>query len=268
MSNQYYLLLCYYPKYFNKALALYNECLKKFPSLHLFVVDNSPGLAIKDLHPELDILNGDNSFGEFSGWQVAINAITESKSLEVNDFFILANDTANTHRYFTTIDRWLFLKSFSKAKETNAIAGEINNSKTSLRLNNTEFNQWVSTYFFCIPGQYLIQNKNSIIPCNLTHPLVLDAKPDKIIFAQQVDQSISQHINAWLFPSSIKKGWHSNRLASTEQLKHKATMIILEKSITWQAEHLKIKIISVYGSKLKKKYKRKMNRLYRRFHSH
>lgn len=262
MQNQYYILLCYYPEYFKKALGLYRKMLKAFPELQLFIIDNSVEKVICKEHPNLMILEGDNTLGEFSGWQKAIDQIMLNKLVNSNDTFIFANDTANTHRCFTFIDHWLFRRAI-KNNQVNSLVGEINSSKKYFTIKGVNFNQWASTYLFSLSGAYFLKNNGCIIPTDIILPIVDKVEAGKIIFSHQIDNVLSQHINTWLFPSKAKKGWYASTTASAELVRHKATMIVLEKALSWKAQCLGFTVVSLYNSSLKKKYKKRMNKIYR-----
>lgn len=259
-----YVLLCYYPDYLEDALAFFCRFKQWMPGVKLLIVDNSPDLAMAKARPALPILKGDNSKGEFSGWQVGIDSIRTQASIQNGDLFIFANDTASRHRRLTRIDDWLFQRSFRQCLRSDGIAGEVNSSLEPMVLPRGELQSWVSTYFFALSGKYLNATGGQLIPADVPYPAALDVKNKKIVFDFFIDSTLAGHINEWLFPREGRKGWYKTHSSSAQQLVFKANMIYLEKSLSLAVCNQGGKIHPTYGHKLAMRYKRKMERAYER----
>lgn len=264
MIRTYYVLLCYYPDYFSEALELVERFKKSFRDIQLYIVDNSVGCVIKKGYPSLPILVGDNSAGEFSGWQIALNEIHGRFGINDRDKFIFANDTATRHRYFKNVDFFLFLWAFKKSFRCGGIAGEVNCSKEPLALHGQQAQCWVSTYLFSLTGRYFNQNQQQLMPSNIPYPVAKDVADTGLVFDSSIDSSFSKHVNEWLFPEAGHKGWYLSKGATPAQLIHKANMIYLEKSLSLFICRIGGSIIPVYSFKLARRYRRKMDRAYDR----
>lgn len=265
-NKKYYILLAYYKSYFPSALALYQKFRNSIDGLQLVVVDNSEDQFISEDYPFLTVVKGDNSVLEFSGWQSAIERIFVGEDVSDEDLFIFANDTISKHRYFTFIDRMLFVGTLKKADkgEIRHVIGEVNLSKKALGIDGCSFNKWISTYLFAVPGLFLKEINKDLTFGVTSKKYISEVTQENIEYTDFVSSALSSHINDWLFPKKGSRGWYNSSRSPAHKKAMKSLSILCEKKLSAVALERNFKIYDIYEAKLARKYRRKSNRLFRR----
>lgn len=264
--KKYYILLAFYESYLPSALSLHAQIKASIGETQLIVVDNSHNKNLKDLYPTLLVIKGDNRVSEFSGWQSAVKYIQSKDSIDSDDLFIFANDTANRHRFFTFVDRLLFSTTLKKAcmDGSRYMVGEVVRSKTTLGIDGCLFNKWMSTYLFAISGSLLKTLKTDLTLGVISDDYVSAITPSAINFTSRISSSLSNHINNWLFPNAKGKGWYNVKRSSAEEKARKSLAIICEKKLSALAINNDFTLYDIYETKVARRYKKTCNKWYRR----
>ncbi|WP_111977886.1 hypothetical protein [Algibacillus agarilyticus] len=254
-SHCYGVLLCFYEDKVDQAIKEFENLISSFNGeATLIIINNSNvNVNIENCHIKFKLIEGDNENWEFSGWQKGQKYILNNFNINKNDLFIFANDTFNSHRNFTFIDRHLFIKAAKKIniKTQKIILGEqnhIHNSEQSFMLFDKVKNGWVSTYLFAV-------NYNYISNCNID---MGDEKREKLYYQNvpylgaHISKNLFDYIINFLTSNKKGEGWYGkSKLSSNPEIfRKKYASIINEKSLSINADC----IIDVYNSRLAKFY--------------
>lgn len=206
----YGVLLLYYDKYAFRAINEFKMLLSNLDSdYRIILVCNNFNLKQNILKKiDYNVLDGDNSAWEFSGWQKGLSSL----SLEDNDVVIFANDTFCHHNYWGKYEKFLFQKQFKKLIKKNskkpfsAISGNVDTFGEKFSLEGCSASGWVSTYLFLITGTLLKQLDNKL---TIRELISFDGIKGDFIWDDGVSENLKKHIINWMFSiGDAQSGWY------------------------------------------------------------
>ncbi|NBA98228.1 hypothetical protein [Pseudomonas sp. R5(2019)] len=225
----YAIFLSFYKDYEESGI---NEFTSLVESLgleyELFIVSN----RIDNSLSQNNFILGDNSNWEFSGWDKGIAKIS---SFADEDIFIFCNDTFCFHRQWGVAERRRFLKAFTRLINSGeqGMSGEVNNVNKTFNLFGHSTDRWISTYLFAMTGGLLKKNKNKLsLPESQLENAVISADQDKAVWGVGVCETLTAHIQDWLYPDSINSGWYKAKDAPPAIKLRKAKTILNEKYLS------------------------------------
>ncbi|HIF9248507.1 TPA: hypothetical protein ACX6Q2_003411 [Photobacterium damselae] len=242
--NKYIVFVSYYPEYFKKSLdKLISLNRENISDLNIVVVNNNASNNLIGENKTYDLLVGDNSYWEFSGWEQGLDFLNKKYDLKDEDIIIFANDTFCQHRSFGVIDKYIFEKGFNRLYEEKNIAiGDVDSFGKSFEICSHTQKEWISTYLF---GMHYGTVKK-ILPLSS-----LKSLEDEIFFLngeiKGIDISISlrKHLENWLLPND-NTGWYKARKSDDNILKRKLLAILHEKKLSCNLLENDIKLVGVY----------------------
>lgn len=244
------ILLTYYPSYFEKAVKQFNALLRSLPGKHsLVVVHNGPGL--KSVRAGLEILAGNNSHREFSGWEVGLDYCRRNGLIEQSDLVVFANDTFCHHNKFGPLTRFTFRKALRRLlrdPSTPALAGEVHRLGKPYCIDGLVCDRWVATYLFGM-SHALVAQLDRLTPAT---PMTdfYQQQTDKLEFSDLVSPNLARHIEQWLTGSGATrwKGAAAGEAQTLAQLQGKANSVLCEKYLTARALSSGGKLSDVFAS--------------------
>jgi hypothetical protein len=266
MANLFIIFLQYTSEHFAGSLAhlklLEKRCCKKGTKATIIVDNQIPtGQTIKN--DQVTIYGGDNTFHEFSGWQIGIDILEHQYTPEDIDVILIANDT-----FFRNYDpSWLDLfkkKHFRLASKKHVMIGWMDVFPEPMKFLNFTSKDWIRTNCFIVNYGLL---KNLL-------PLPISQTPDKI-FSHSVSSFFndSSHLSAkykaylrsWLFDEKsplidFKPKWYRSTSLNQENLEYfekKAFSIICEHALSARAKSLGGSLVAINKVNSAGKKKRK-----------
>ncbi|GIU83699.1 MAG: hypothetical protein KatS3mg008_0474 [Acidimicrobiales bacterium] len=189
-----------------------------------------------DLPPELDVLEGDNSFREFSGWKVGLDAIARD---ERPDVVVLANDRFGSYRYDHL--RYMDAAVLRLIAETDALTGAINHYPREVHSLGHDLSAWVRTNLFATTPSCLERVGGPILP----ELLQLDARvprdwPGGLELPREagVSELHQRLLRSYLTGSGeepFRRLWHRARPASADwwpELRAKVLCVLAEQLLS------------------------------------
>lgn len=261
MAKKYYLLLSYYPEKLERSLALFARLNRIIGELQLVVIDNSHDRSVKRRHPSLNVVDGDNSLWEFSGWSCGVNWIRRDSELAPQDVMVFANDTATSHRLFSYLDCLIFARALIRQVRQGGsfLLGDTNYSREELSLGGIAFDAWVSTYLFATTAEFIERCNYSLTLDVSEIGYIRSVDSRSITFADTVSEVLARHVNHWLFPAHGTRGWYNADRSTPQKKVQKSLAILCEKKLSVKAQESGVRIASIYSGALQKHY-RKMAR--------
>ena len=170
-------------------------------------------------------IQGSNSAAEFSGWQEGLTYLDQN---ETYDLYIFANDTVVTHRRYTWIRHFAF--QYQIRKSTPCI-GFINTSSINFKIEEVQFNRWISTYLFCLSNEVLHTIKRRIDNSESVKKYITESLHEDHFFAPGLCRNLHRHLTNWLFRG---KWYASQALTADTQafFQRKALAILNEKYLS------------------------------------
>lgn len=233
------IFVSYYRKYLERSLfELVELCLSLKKPVKIILVNNSNLQIEQDFisqynHKmvELEVIQGTNYLWEFSGWKEGLDFIN---IISPEDYFIFANDTFCHHRKWGELEKYYFRNAFDRHFKNmlEGITGNVNTFGGYFEIEDLRAESWVSTYLFGIDGKTL---KLSI------HNIFLDAsklselafyKMDLLNFSSHISMPLTSHVNEWMFPKSVAKGWYNANLVPQDIVLKKVWAILNEKYLS------------------------------------
>lgn len=224
-----YVLLVYSKEYLRKAIDEMNFLAKTIGVDYKIIIINNN----KDLVVEYSI-QGDNSAYEFSGWDTALNYIRENINEKLQGV-VFANDTFCHHRKWGGFQRLKFSTSFKKMifRNFSGICGDKNSFMKDFNVLGENMNGWISSYLFFISPDIIFNKdfKFNMIDLYVKDWIIDINEKEGVVFSDHLDESLSIHLNNWLFPSE-NYGWYRAKNTSIEQKASKLRSILNEKILT------------------------------------
>jgi hypothetical protein len=187
--------LAYYPRYVDDCSKFHAFLRSMDSNAHFVVVCNSEVQNLfHDKYPI--VVRGDNSYREFSGWDVGIRAAHEALG-DLDKFTVVfANDTFRAHNNFGWISRFAFRRAFLDAHEEKsppAISGEVWHFDGHYEIDSLRANKWVATYLFSISGS-LLSKIHELAPAGHASRFYA-AHEFPLHFATTISENLALHIN-------------------------------------------------------------------------
>jgi hypothetical protein len=218
---------------------------------HYVLVDNSEqkNTEIK-LRANMDLISGDNSCREFSGYDRGIRWLESCGLLGNSTTVVVVNDTF--HRNYgsdylsdLTTERW------NDAKKKGGILGYVDAFPSSVELQGLSFQKWIRSSLI-VAGYPVLK---PLLPFNIAlSPAAVfrqDASPEFFVTDAPLSENYRQFIRTWLFEnpaadSEFKENWHSKKTLSNESaqyLREKAQCILCEHYFSAKAQFLNIPLV-------------------------
>lgn len=235
-------LLIYYEKYAYKALVEFIGLMDMISDGNeIVVVVNNLSIEKKivnivdtinlDRKMPLNVILGDNSVREFSGWQVALDLYNDS----VYKAVVFANDTFVHHRVFN----WWSKRSYSRCIQDIGFlsypiaCGNMMGAPRKISLGGAEICKWISTSIFAL-NYFAIEKLGKRIHPDLQelHALVPGSANEQTFFSSLLDKSMREHLIGWLFRPDNNSSWYGSSILTNSNslaMKEKSMCILSEK---------------------------------------
>ena len=245
------ILLQYYEPYLHRAVAEFDALLRSLPGRHSIVLvcngRSAEALSISGI----EVIAGDNSLHEFSGWEAGLTHCRANRLLEESDLVVFANDTFCHHNHFGPVTRTAFrhaLRNLLQAPSTPAMAGEVHRLGTPYLIDGLECDRWVATYLFGM-SRGLLQRTPRLTPTAPMAAFYRDCA-DELAFSERVSPNLARHIERWLTGSGRTRwrGAGTTESHSLTNLRGKANSILCEKHLTAQALNQGAALLDVFAS--------------------
>lgn len=263
MRRTFLVVLVYYKEKAQLVIDHFVKNAQRYGINETLIVNNNYTMASDERY-----IKGDNTLSEFSGWEVARDMLIKN-GLREEDIVIFANDTVLKHRLWTLVDDYAFTKGIKKLRAVTgipAVCGEVlKASDSQYSINGLNINVWVSTYFFAVNGFFLL-NSELHYKAELLSGFVKEYSVSSIVFDSSISESLSNHINSWLYPADGAHGWYkSKEVNQPEVFLNKAFAILNEKRLAARCLDMGGEVISVYENYFLGKYKSLSRRLFSKF---
>lgn len=238
------LFLIYNPINLPLSLNRLSRFLKKLDPNYRITIINNGGIVKIDELQNIKVVDGDNSYWEFSGWAVGKEYLENNNLISESDNFCIVNDTFDKNHYFSRLTSCLYAHRWKKIKKNvGGVLGELHHRDKKFLINNIEFSSWISSYFFLL--DYNTFNEMDFLSEEICRA-VLDVDSNAIEFDSAiVGEELAAHINAWLRPSS--SGWYLARVSTNGIIKKKAIAILHEKLLSAKLQSKGTAINNVYA---------------------
>ncbi len=231
------LFLQYTNEHRETGLSVLNELSGRlFPNsdFQTIAIDNS---LVGDLELEIayrnDLIPGDNSTREFSGWDKGLAWAAKKYRLRYDDTIILANDTF--HRSYGTDYLALFDQKVASEVSSGAIVGYVDEFPEAIKLFDMDLKYWIRSSL--IIGKFGVLRR--ILPMTIpAQNEQLFAPEWQEFFSPQapLSENYQRFLRTWLFGEKFADGvfneaWHSQQALSPENIeamKAKARCILCE----------------------------------------
>lgn len=268
-------LLSFYPENLDKSLGILIKLNSCFEGRKLIIVVNNNG-PLKELRKTEDIvqIEGDNRFWEFSGWDKAIEYISQRNIITDDSKIVFANDTIGAHRFFTLLDIIAYYKAIKvMPKNMPCMIGELNTFNENFSIDSIQADSWISTYLFAVNTKFLQNIRRTVSVENFGIELIRSEKNINGIFnliGVEVSKNLLYHINNWLFPKKKYYGWYGAekiRLGDDILLYGKLRSILNEKKLSAICVNSDGILIDVYSGKIISLYLKYKEIIYRNIYS-
>ncbi|MEH6712440.1 MAG: hypothetical protein V7733_14580 [Paraglaciecola polaris] len=243
----YCLFLVYAPVNLDKSLLRLNRFLTLGGRKAKIIIINNGEQSYKILSEDIDLIQGDNSFFEFSGWEKGKQYLEEQYTLKEDDSFCFVNDTFDKNHYFSWLTVWLYNKKLKLAAKhySGFILGRVDSRNIEYKVDQLALSKWVSSYFFVV--DYTAYQELIFINDNLR--TAVEYVTDESIYFDQmvVDSAMQEHINGWLRP--VGKGWYRANYSDNEVIRNKSVAILHEKFLSAALIAKNIELIHVYSGR-------------------
>jgi hypothetical protein len=208
------------------AQAFCARALRKLPVDRRVLVLNRPELRASIEAEGWDVLDGDNAFGEFSGWQQGLEHLQAGGA---SDAIVFVNDTVVSHRRYSRFRQWAFLREAWSAGPRSIVGytDHADNSLGDLSIDAMVLPGWVSSYCFMLGDETLRRLGWRLWDAASLDRCVRGGTDEARFFSDAVSPDLQRHLRRWLFEG----GWYrSERLtrATEAMLTRKARAICAE----------------------------------------
>lgn len=255
----YFVLLVY--NNFDNSIEKLNDYIhsycKKFDT-KIVIVDNSEQKEFLNNNSGKDIIiAGDNSYREFSGYDIGFNYTKKKFTLAKRDLIVFVNDTIGENNASQVLS--LFTLPIYILAKLGFFTGYVDYFSDHMLVNKLRTKKWVRTHFFILNYSNVLKlypfTKRKYINC------VLGNSKEKF-FTETIESNYSLYLEKWLFgPSNFHKNKWKNYSELNENnfvfFKKKCSAIILEHYLSAQSREMRVPIFPVNWKKiLKKRIKR------------
>ena len=261
------ILLTYYEPYVDHALARFKALLQSLPGRHdVLVVHNGPGGAALSQRVGLQVIDGDNSLREFSGWDVGLEHCRRNGLLEQSDAVVFANDTFCHHNKFGPVTQFAFrqaLRRLLRAPAAPVLTGEVHALGKPYQIDGLICDRWVATYLFGISSG-LLQRLGRLTPetsiADFYRPKPGHCSDDDLLeFSDLVSPNLALHVERWLMGDGITRWQGSSSIDGARTLatvQGKANSVLCEKHLTSRAIALGGTLTNVFSSPVMRQARR------------
>jgi hypothetical protein len=235
------------------ALALLIPTMGRlFPGadLHTLVVDNGATVGSDhEIAPRIQYMPGDNSLGEFSGWERGINHVDRRSAPRSESVFVLANDTvirAEKRERVRDVPR-----DRAASAASGAMVGWVDEYPRAVELFGMSVRQWIDTSF-------VICNRNTL---ESVRPLAR-AMPDRDVFGDDwrclfrqpspLSGNYRDYLSTYFFGerpnAEFPHGWYAQRpltAANADAFKAKLRCVFCEHLIGAHARRARIPLVDI-----------------------
>lgn len=218
-----------------------------FPKHHrtTFVADNKSLNGSEDRgRPELDIIQGDNSNREFSGWDKAVGLLDERGNLGDTTTIVLANDTFHLNYREQYLQFFGPRTTGGKARK-GRLVGYVDSYPRETLLFGLPLKCWIRTSIVICSWKSL----RKLLPLSLPVPdsEIFSNDPDEIFLpSAELSPNYREYLKTWLFqPHSseleFQDSWHSKsdiNESNFDFFKDKARSILAEHFFSARARSL------------------------------
>lgn len=232
------ILLQYYEPYLEQAVAQFDALLRTLPGRHsVVVVRNGPARRTPSI-PGIEVIAGDNSLHEFSGWEAGLAHCRANGLVDRSDLLVFANDTFCYHNKFGPLTRFAFrrgLRGLLQAPSAPALAGEVHRLGKPYLIDGLECDRWVATYLFGM-SRGLLQHMRRLTPSTPMADFYRD-DAGKIGFSDRISPNLAEHVEQWLTGSGRTRwqGTATGEPRTLGKLQGKANSVLCEKYLTARA---------------------------------
>lgn len=249
-------LLVYYEKYSGESISRFISFLATVSKNSTLVIVQNKEFQLPEIsHPDLHLIEGDNSVREFSGWETAIIFCRQNNLDSGEGVFVFANDTFCHHNKFGPLSRYLFGAKFrfvARHSQSLLLAGEVHTNHTEYAMMEKKFSGWISTYLFCITFD-LTRKIGGLLPAELD----LDSFFTGQVSAQNfltgaLSENLIKDTNNWVFGLSPAAKWYGSAELTNESFPAfvgKTKSILCEKFLTAKSLSVGGQIISTFSSR-------------------
>ncbi|MFL9786814.1 hypothetical protein AB6C90_012615 [Vibrio cyclitrophicus] len=268
MVTTFGLLVSYNHNYTERSIREFRELVYSFDkNAIILVVNNNTNISYnKDqnlMFRDVDYIQGSNESWEFSAWQEGLQYLADKYEVSSTDNFVFANDTFCHHRFFNTLDKFLFLYKL-KGLSHNELLGEVCSLDGEIFEYSMNHRTWISTYLFATKFDTI----RRLLPLDAhsNDDILIDPK-SRLVKISGFTQLAETHLRNWLMPNEGRGGWYKSHSVDMDMLINKTKAIANEKSLSRRAVESNIALVDIYNGNMAtfyKKAKRKFYNLLRR----
>lgn len=249
-------LVVYSESYLKSAVSEFNQLLKDISEdSYLVVVSNNQDINCLN-QDGIHFMRWTNYLGEFGAWQAGVDYLTNNFCKEkLSGSIVFANDTFCHHRKFGSIERFFFCQAIKKTFVNKPlVAGDINFSKYTYKLESVDLNFWISTYLFAINIPALVSLNWRITPSekNIDEYVPFEFNGTSI-FGERLDNNLREHIKNWLFGKDKANSWYKAgdlTLENAKMYSSKARSIVCEKVLSASLLKNNVEFTPVFSKKI------------------
>src|SRR5690242_13125809 len=157
---------------------------------------NDPRLRGSLVRPGWELLDGSNSFGEFSAWQEGLDHLGRDRPRGV----LFLNDTVVAHRRFSAFRRWSFRRELACANPRSVVGfvDHADNDIGDLRIDGMVLPGWVSSYLFWLGAETLQRLEHRLWAPEAVDACVRGGTDEVTFFSDRLSPDLRRHVCAWL----------------------------------------------------------------------
>ncbi len=234
--------------------SLDNFSNRVFPKHHrtTLVVDNKPlGGSNDRSRPELNIIQGDNSNREFSGWDTGIGLLEEKGKLSDTTTIVLANDTFHLN-YGEQYLQLFGPRTTQGRTRKGQLVGYVDSYPREILLFGLPLKSWIRTSIVVCSWKSL----RRLLPLSLPVPdseIFSDDPEELFLPSAELSADYKEYLKTWLFQShssesEFQHSWHSKtdiNEGNFDYFKDKARSILAEHFFSARARSLGVEIHAV-----------------------
>ena len=234
------ILVIYYNDFINRSILEFESLINNISRKNMiFIISNFS--EYQKTTSKSKFLNWNNQNQEFGAWQYGLEQALDKLNYNSKPCFIFANDTFCYHKTYGGFEKYMYSKFFKKIVDLDQkiIVGPTSSSKLGqLSFEGSVFTRWVSTSLFGISYKLMETFKFNICIDQKYLNKYFDGQTEKDFFSKKLDNSMKNHLIAWLFGRSNLPMWRNGTSLNNENyliMKNKASSILREKNITANA---------------------------------
>lgn len=224
-----------------------------------YIIENNSKKYDKIKHKYSNVLLGDNSCFDFSGWDSALEQLKNKRKLKKYDFICFANDTFINRNYTSG----LFLKNFNKKKlpkiDKFSAIGFLDDFPKTTYINYLPCKIWIRSNFFFLSKEIIKKIKFLTFP--IKNKYLFNSSIKNFFKNEKLSENWIAYMSSWLFNSKdqnhpeYRLNWIKSRKLTKKNIKFfkkKAKTIMSEHYLTSRIlinKHFKICNTNLNGLK-------------------